>query len=120
MKRDRGLISLLYRENRFEDLEEENVFSIASTVDLFYFNETLFILSKKEFEHGLNFKEGMISRFNEMYDEVRQLNLFVNMDVLTNRVGDNQRYLRKNCDHQKLEAIIAILTFYSECSKSVG
>ena len=95
MKRDRGLISLLYRENRFEDLEEENVFSIASTVDLFYFNETLFILSKKEFEHGLNFKEGMISRANEMYDEVRQLNLFVNMDVLTNRVGDNQRYLRK-------------------------
>ena len=95
MKRNRGLISLLYRENRFEDLEEENVFSIASIVDLFYFNAVLFILSKKDFERGLNFREGMIDNANEMYQEVEQLNLFVNMDVLTNRVGNNQRYLRK-------------------------
>lgn len=95
MKRNRGLISLLYKENRFEDLEEENVFSIASIVDLFYFNAVLFILSKKDFERGLNFREGMIDNANEMYQEVEQLNLFVNMDVLTNRVGNNQRYLRK-------------------------
>jgi len=95
MKKDRGLISLLYRDNRFEDLEAENVFSIANTVDLLYFNETLFILSKKEFESGLNFREGMIARANEMYAEVEQLNLFVNMDMLTIKVGNNQRYLRK-------------------------
>ena len=95
MKKERGLISLLYRENRFEDLEAENVFSISGTVDLLYFNETLFILSKKEFESGLNFREGMIAGANEMYAEVEQLNLFVNMDVLTTRVGNNQRYLRK-------------------------
>lgn len=95
MKRNRGLISLLYKEDRFEDLEEENVFSIASIVDLFYFNEILFILSKKDFERGLNFREGMIDNANEMYQEVEQLNLFINMDILTNRVGNNQRYLRK-------------------------
>lgn len=95
MKRDRGLIPLLFNENRFEDLEQDNVFSISGTIDLLYFNEVLFILSKKEFEHGLNFREGMISGANEMYAEVQQLNLFVNMDVLTERVGNNQRYLRK-------------------------
>jgi hypothetical protein len=86
---------LLFNENRFEDLEQDNVFSISGTIDLLYFNEVLFILSKKEFEHGLNFREGMISGANEMYAEVQQLNLFVNMDVLTERVGNNQRYLRK-------------------------
>jgi len=95
MKKNKGLIPLLYRENRFEDLEEENVFSIASTVDMLYYKETLFILSKKEFEHGLNFREGMIAGANEMYKEVEQLKLFVNMDVLTAKVGNNQRYLRK-------------------------
>lgn len=95
MKKNKGLIPLLYRENRFEDLEDENVFSIASSVDLFYFDETLFILSKKDFEHGLNFREGMIAKADEMYQEVIQLNLFVNMDILTTRVGNNQRYLRK-------------------------
>lgn len=95
MKRNKGLIPLFYNENRFEDLEAENVFSIASTVDLLYFNETLFILSKKEFESGLNFREGMIAGANEMFAEVQQLNLFVNMDVLITKVGNNQRYLRK-------------------------
>ena len=95
MKKERGLHSLLFRENRFEDLDEENVFSIASTVDLLYFNETLFILSKKEFEHGLNFREGLIAKANEMYTEIQQLELFVNIDILTSKVGDNQRYLRK-------------------------
>lgn len=95
MKKNKGLIPLLYRENRFEDLEDENVFSIANSVDLFYYDETLFILSKKEFEHGLNFRDGMIAKADEMFQEVTQLNLFVNMEILTTRVGNNQRYLRK-------------------------
>jgi hypothetical protein len=95
LKRSRGLISLLYKENRFEDIEEENIFSISSLVDLFYYNNFLFILSKREFERGLNFREGMINNANVLYEEVREQNLFVNMDILTQRVGNNQRYLRK-------------------------
>ena len=95
MKRNKGLIPLLYNENRFEDLEQDNVFSISSIVDLFYFNEFLFILSKKDFERGLNFREGMINNANELYEEVTQLNIFVNIEILTDRVGNNQRYLRK-------------------------
>jgi len=95
MKRTKGLIPLLYSDNRFKDLENDNVFSISSFVDLIYYNEMLFILSKKEFERGLNFREGMINNANFMYAEVTQLKLFVNMDILTTRVGNNQRYLRK-------------------------
>lgn len=95
MKYQRGLIPLLYSENSFKDLEGDNVFSISSYVDLFYFDETIFILSKKEFERGLNFREGMLNNANELYQEVRQLNIFGNMEILTTRVSNNQRYLRK-------------------------
>ncbi len=95
MKQARGLISLLYEENIFKDLDDHNVFSIASTIDLIYYNELLFILSKKAFEYGLNFREGMITGAEEMYEEVRGLNLFVNLEILTTKVGNNQRYLRK-------------------------
>lgn len=95
MKRNRGLIPLLFHENRFEDLEQENVFSISSVVDLFYFDENLFILSKKDFERGLNFREGMMNNAEEMYQEVTQLNIFLNFEIMTARVGNNQRYLRK-------------------------
>jgi hypothetical protein len=95
MKKDKGLISLLFRENRFEDLEEENVFSISNSIDFMYYEELLFILSKKAFETGLNFREGMIAKAQEFYDEVEVQNLFVNLDILTSKVGNNQRYLRK-------------------------
>ena len=37
----------------------------------------------------------MIAKADELYEEVREINLFVNMDILTNRVGNNQRYLKK-------------------------
>ena len=95
MKKYKGLIPLLFNENRFEDLEQENVFSITNIVDLFYFNELLFILSKKEFERGLNFREGMITNAEVMYKEVTKLKVFVNIEILTDKVGNNQRYLRK-------------------------
>ena len=95
MKYSRGLIPLLFSDNSFKDLEEDNVFSISSFLDLFYFDETLFILSKKDFEKGLNFREGMINNAEELFREVTLLNLFQNIEILTNRVGNNQRYLRK-------------------------
>ncbi len=95
MKRNKGLIPLLFNENRFEDLEEENVFSISNMVDIFYFNDFLFILSKQNFERGLNFREGMINNAEELYQELSDLNIFVNLDILTDKVGNNQRYLRK-------------------------
>jgi hypothetical protein len=95
MKYSRGLIPLLFSDNSFRDLEEDNVFSISGFIDLFYYDETLFILSKKEFEKGLNFREGMLNNASELYQEVKQLNLFVNLEILTTKVGNNQRYLRK-------------------------
>ncbi len=95
MKKERGLIPLLFRENRFEDLELENVFSISNSIDFIYYKEILFILSKKEFEYGLNFREGMIEKAHILYQEIENMNLFVNLEVLKQKVGNNQRYLRK-------------------------
>lgn len=95
MKYSRGLIPLLFTDNSFKDLEEDNVFSISGFIDLFYYDEALFILSKKEFEKGLNFREGMLDNAEQLYNEVTALNLFANMEILRNKVGNNQRYLRK-------------------------
>lgn len=95
MKKSKGLINLLFKENRFEDLQEENVFSIANNIDILYFDEMLFILSKKGFENGLNFREGMINNASKLYEEVTALKLFVNLELLQTKVGNNQRQLRK-------------------------
>lgn len=95
LKKSKGLIPLLFENNTFKDLETDNIFSISSTVDFLYYKELLFILSKKAFEQGMNFRDGMIAKANSLYKETEELNLFVNMDILKSRVGNNQRYLRK-------------------------
>ncbi|WP_439132686.1 Kiwa anti-phage protein KwaB-like domain-containing protein [Polaribacter sp.] len=95
LKKSKGLIPLLFDNNTFKNLETDNVFSISSTVDFLYYKELLFILSKRAFEQGLNFREGMIAKANTLYEEAEDLKLFINIDILKNRVGNNQRYLRK-------------------------
>lgn len=95
MRREKNLITLFFSENRFFDLEQENVFSISGVVDFFFHDELLFILSKKEFEKGLNFREGMIDNANELFSSKEALSLFENIDLLKKRVGNNLRYLRK-------------------------
>ncbi|WP_339885364.1 Kiwa anti-phage protein KwaB-like domain-containing protein [Polaribacter vadi] len=95
LKKSKGLIPLLFENNTFKDLETDNVFSISSTVDFLYYKELLFILSKKAFEQGMNFRDGMIAKANALYEETEELNLFVNIEILKRRVGNNQRYLRK-------------------------
>ena len=110
MRRAKNLITLLFREQRFVDLDEENVFNISSVVDFIYYDETLFILSKKEFERGLNFIVGMEEKARNLYASAKQLNIFDNIDFLQQYVGNNQRYLRKISIIEKL-GLYTDLTF---------
>lgn len=95
LKKSKGLIPLLFENNTFKDLETDNVFSISNSLDFIFFEDLLFILSKKAFETGMNFREGMMAKADELYQETEQINLFVNLNILKTRVGNNQRYLRK-------------------------
>lgn len=102
MKKAKGFIPLMYKDNRFQDLDSNPVFSIANTIDFVFYVEKLFILSKKSFEAGLNFRQGMIKKANEFYAEADEEKIFLNIDVLKKKVGDNQRYLRKLSTIQNL------------------
>jgi len=95
MKKAKGLIPLMYKDNRFEDLDSNSVFSIARSIDFIYFSNYLFVLSKKSFEAGLNFRKGMIAKSEEFYAKAEENQLFTNIDLLKEKVGNNQRYLRK-------------------------
>lgn len=95
LKRKKGLIPLLFREEMFEDLQKVDIFNISKELDFIYYDEFLFILSTKNFEKGLNFRNGMMSKADDFYDEVQEMKLFVNLEILKSKVGNNLRYLRK-------------------------
>ncbi|MDR1326343.1 MAG: DUF4868 domain-containing protein [Treponema sp.] len=95
LKKTKGLIPLLFKNNRFEDIEDTPVFSISNLIDFMYYQDALFVLSKKNFERGLNFREGMKAKADVFYDSIEELNLIKNIEILKEFVGDNQKYLRK-------------------------
>jgi hypothetical protein len=95
LKKAKGLIPLLFKNNKFEDIEDVPVFNISNSIDFIYYRDALFILSKKNFERGLNFREGMIAKAAIFYDAIENLGLIKNIDALKEFVGDNQKYLRK-------------------------
>jgi hypothetical protein len=92
---DRNLFSVLFHDKTFVDLEDENVFSIANSIEMFYFRETVFILSMQGFEKAMNFREGMMDRAEVLYGEFAEQALFVDLNFLKSKVGNNQRYLRQ-------------------------
>jgi hypothetical protein len=95
LKKIKGLIPVLFKNNKFEDIDDTPVFSISSSIDFIYYQDALFILSKKNFERGLNFREGMKAKAVVFYDSIENLGLIKNIDALKELVGDNQKYLRK-------------------------
>jgi hypothetical protein len=107
LKKKKDLIPLLFKNNKFEDIEDTPVFSISSLVDFIYYQDALFILSKQNFERGLNFREGMKAKATVFYDSIENLGLIKNIDVLKELVGDNQKYLRK-------VAVIENLSLYKD------
>jgi Domain of unknown function (DUF4868) len=92
---DRNLFNVLFHDKTFVDLEDENVFSIANSIEMFYFRETVFILSMQGFERAMNFREGMMERAEVLYEEFSEQELFVDLNFLKEKVGNNQRYLRQ-------------------------
>jgi hypothetical protein len=95
LKKAKGLIPLLFKNNRFEDIEDTPVFSISNLIDFMYYQDALFILCKKNFERGLNFRNGMKAKAAVFYDSIEKLGLIKNIGILKELVGDNQKYLRK-------------------------
>ncbi|MDH6056130.1 Kiwa anti-phage protein KwaB-like domain-containing protein [Umezakia ovalisporum] len=117
IKGKKNLLSLLFKDNQFTDVEEGQIFSISKTVDSIYFQETMFILSKKDFERGLNFREGMKANTQNFYNEVQDIGLFVNLNLLSQKVGDNLRLMRKvaqvrNLGHYKNQHFLSKLQAY--------
>ncbi|MBO6573187.1 MAG: DUF4868 domain-containing protein [Balneola sp.] len=85
----------IFRDHKFEDLEEEEVFRISKNLDFYYFENELFILNKKNFETGLNFREGMERKRDETLSDFEDLNVVTDTGKIREFIGDNMTYLRK-------------------------
>lgn len=101
--RRKGLESILFKEHRFENLEEQDIFSIYNSVDFIHYEGILFALSVKNFESALKFKEGMYAKVHELNKDVEELGLFRNFDLLQKAAEEKVSLLRKLATIKNLE-----------------
>jgi hypothetical protein len=88
-------INLIFENNMLIDIEQKEIFRIDNKIDFFSFNGVIFIADKKNFETALNFREGMERNRDEIVEEFKEENLFVDANEISKLVGDNIKRLRK-------------------------
>ncbi|MBS9783657.1 MAG: DUF4868 domain-containing protein [Pasteurella sp.] len=96
-------INLIFSDNMLVDIDEKNVFRVDNKIDFFSFDGVIFIADKKVFEAALNFREGMERNRDEIVEEFKQQNLFVDADEISRLVGNNMHRLRKLSQVKKSE-----------------
>ncbi len=89
------LINMIFDNNMLVDIEQKEIFRIDGKVDFFSFNGIIFIADKKNFETALNFREGMERNRDEIVEEFKEANLFIDANEISNLVGNNIKRLRK-------------------------
>lgn len=95
LKKASWFVNVTFRDKRFVDMEDEEIFKIEKSIDFFCYQNELFILNKKDFEIGLNFREGMIVKRNKLLEEFEKMEIVDNVKHIKNYVGDNMTFLRK-------------------------
>ena len=95
MKKKKGILNLVFIGKKFKDLDDNSIFRIQRKIDFFCFEDILFILDKKKFETGLNFREGMKSSRDAVLNDFETFGIINDVDKLREKIGENMKYLRK-------------------------
>jgi hypothetical protein len=88
-------INSFFDSGMLVDLDDRQIFRIDRRVDFFVHAGTLFILNKRQFEVGMNFREGMERHRDEVLQEFTDLELFSDVGVFRAVIQDNMKLLRR-------------------------
>ncbi|WKB52466.1 Kiwa anti-phage protein KwaB-like domain-containing protein [Eleftheria terrae] len=94
-RRVRGLRNLLWEGHMLLDLDEGQVFTLASGFDFLAGDGEVFIFSKRQFESALNFRLGMERVRDTVLQELEQAGIFVDVAPLREAVGTSLPRLRR-------------------------
>ena len=94
--------NVYWSNHKLVDFEDKAILRLDQKVDFIGFRDQLFILSKKSFETGLNFRAGMERRRDHLLEQMNVTARFANVEVLAEKCESNMHYLRKLCVIEEL------------------
>lgn len=94
-KKVKSKTSLLFRETKLIDIDDECVFTIYNRYDFFSFDGVIFISNKARFESSMRFREGIRSKAGDFIKNLEQTGFVDNASKISEFCGDNYFHLRK-------------------------
>ncbi|MCW7539227.1 DUF4868 domain-containing protein [Aquabacterium sp. A7-Y] len=94
-RRVRGLRNLLWEGHMLVDLDERQVFTLASGYDFLAAEDWLFVFNKRQFESALNFRLGMERLRDTVLQEFEEAGIFVDVTPLREAIGTSLPRLRR-------------------------
>ncbi|MEL3900189.1 Kiwa anti-phage protein KwaB-like domain-containing protein [Treponema phagedenis] len=94
-KKAKAKNSVFFYNQILVDLDDKDVFAVYPNYDFFVYKGTIFISSKGQFESSMNFREGIKAKSNQLLKELKELEIFQNIELIDEHIGDNLHYLRK-------------------------
>jgi len=90
-----NLFNVVFANRKLMQIDEDVVLRLDYKVDFFAFESEIFILNKKAFETGMNFRVGMERKRDDLLNDFETRRLFDNVKLLREKCGNNLHYLRK-------------------------
>ncbi|MDE3066758.1 MAG: DUF4868 domain-containing protein [Verrucomicrobiota bacterium] len=88
------LFSAIWQNLELKEADEQEIFRLSRTIDSFHYQGWNFILDKKNFETGLNFRLGMTRHAEELVKQLQASNAIANPHTLLKGHENNLRRLR--------------------------
>lgn len=96
IKQSKTLGSWVFNEGRFEKVQQQKVFSFRNVFDFICFNGgNVFVRNKANYELGLNIREGLIQKRDELIEAFAENGILASADDLKVAVGTNKTLLRR-------------------------
>jgi Domain of unknown function (DUF4868) len=95
LKKLSSFYNTIFANRKLLEIDSGVVLKLDQKIDFYAFRDQIFILEKKNFEAGLNFRKGMESKKEQLLDGLKSKSLFNDVSPLEAKCGSNLHYLRK-------------------------
>ena len=95
LKKSNSFKNWVFTEGHFEKVESEKIFTFRNTIDFVSFGNDVFIRNKANYELGLNIREGLIAKRDELVSAFEENEIIASVDDLKVAIGTNKTLLRR-------------------------
>lgn len=95
IKRSKSAKNWVFSEGHFKKVEVEKIFSFRNAIDFVAYGDDVFIRDKANYELGLNIREGLLAKRDELVDAFSENGIIASVDDLKVAVGTNKTLLRR-------------------------